>query len=219
MVSSANASQKAGATFELWNRRLHFHGGLFLLFYLWLFALTGLLLNHPQWKFADFWPTRKQSSYERPISAPPPGSDLDQARNLLVQLGLRGEIEWTSARADSRRLDFSVGRPGHMTMIKADFVRGRASVRQIDVNGWGEFRILHTFAGERAGDALNQRDWIMTTVWAFSMDAVAAGVLIMVLGSYFMWWRLPKKRMWGAVALLSGWMVAGWFLFGLRIFF
>jgi len=35
------------ASSERWNRKLHFYTGLFLLFFLWLFAFSGLLLNHP----------------------------------------------------------------------------------------------------------------------------------------------------------------------------
>jgi hypothetical protein len=50
------------------------------------------------------------------------------------------------------------------------------------------------------------------------MDAVAAGLLMMVFGSYYMWWRLPQKRAWGLVALLSGWVVCALFVVGLRLF-
>ena len=39
--------------FERWNRKLHFYAGLFLLFFTWLFAFSGLLLNHPTWTFAE----------------------------------------------------------------------------------------------------------------------------------------------------------------------
>ena len=69
--------------FEVWNRRLHFYIGLYLLFFLWLFAFTGLLLNHPGWTFAEFWPTRKQTAFERAITPPPVGPDLAQAENIL----------------------------------------------------------------------------------------------------------------------------------------
>ena len=205
-------------TFEFWNRRLHYFIGLFLLFFVWLFAFTGLLLNHPKWTFANFWPTRKQTTFEREIHRPPAASDTAQAQNILAQLGLTGEIEWTSARADSSRLDFRAGRPGHTFEIKADLDGERATVQRIDVNGWGVMRTLHTFTGVRAGDARNQRDWILTKIWAFSMDAVAVGLLMMVFGSYYMWWRLPRKRAWGMVALVSGWMTFGWFVAGLRLF-
>jgi hypothetical protein len=210
-------SRRLADGFELWNRRLHYYIGLFLLWFVWLFALTGLLLNHSQWTFAEFWPTRKQTSFERQIKRPPAGTDLDQARNILRQLGLAGEIEWTSTRVDFGRLDFRVSRPGHTVDIKTDLDRGQAAVQRTDVNAWGVMRILHTFTGVRSGDSRNQRDWILTSIWAWSMDAVAVGLLIMVFGSYYMWWRLPQKRAWGLVALMSGWMACVLFVAGLRL--
>jgi hypothetical protein len=58
---------RSGANvFLVWNRRLHYYLGLYLLFFSWLFAFTGLLLNHPRWQFAQFWPNRAQSTTERP---------------------------------------------------------------------------------------------------------------------------------------------------------
>jgi hypothetical protein len=198
------------------NRRLHYYIGLFLLLFVWLFALTGLLLNHPDWKFADFWPSRRQSAFERRIVPPPAGTDLEQARNILQQLGLAGEIEWTAARADSTRLNFRANRPGHMVEIAADLAGGSARIQRIDVNGWGVMRILHTFTGVRAGDARNRRDWILTSVWVFFMDAAAAGLIVMVAGSYWMWWRLRRKRAAGFAALLAGWLACGLFVAGLR---
>src|ERR1019366_7577038 len=98
-------------TFELWNRKLHYYLGLYFLFFIWLFAFTGLLLNHPGWKFAEFWPNRRQATQEREISAPAPGSDLAQARELMRQLAIDGEIEWTVTRNDPGRFDFRVSRP------------------------------------------------------------------------------------------------------------
>ena len=35
------------------------------------------------------------------------------------------------------------------------------------------------------------------------MDAVAAGLIVMVVGSYVMWFRLKAKRFGGIVALFS----------------
>src|ERR1041385_4602087 len=83
---------------EHWNRRLHFHTGLFLLFFLWLFAITGLVLNHPEWRFSESWSKRREQTQERQISAP--GSelkgDLAQAKALMGQLGIEGDILWTT---------------------------------------------------------------------------------------------------------------------------
>lgn len=204
--------------FERWNRRVHYYLGLYLLFFVWLFCFTGLLLNHPDWRFADFWPTRLQNTVQFPIRRPPAANDLEQARNILAQLRIAGEIEWTSEREGAGRLDFRVSRPGHVVDIKADLDRGEATVQSTDVNAWGVMRILHTFTGVRSGDERNQRDWILTVLWAFAMDAVAAGLAVIVVGSYYMWWRLPQKRMWGLVALLSGWTACAFYILGLTLF-
>src|SRR5439155_7047797 len=80
------------AGFERWNRKLHFYAGLFLLFFTWLFAFSGLLLNHPTWSFPESWNNRKERNYEREITVP--GSevkgDLGQAREILRRLGIDG---------------------------------------------------------------------------------------------------------------------------------
>lgn len=64
-----------------WNRKLHFYAGLLLLFFLWLFTFTGLLLNHPSWSFAESWNNRRETNFERRITAPGPEvkGDLAQA--------------------------------------------------------------------------------------------------------------------------------------------
>ena len=50
-------------TFLVWNRRLHYYLGLYLLFFSWLFVLTGLLLNHPRWQFAQFTSSHARASF------------------------------------------------------------------------------------------------------------------------------------------------------------
>jgi hypothetical protein len=202
--------------FLRWNRKLHYYAGLYLLFFLWLFAFTGLLLNHGQWTFAEFWANRRQNTYQREIMAPQPGSDVTQARDLMRQLGVRGEIEWTATRNDPNRFDFRVSRPGHLLEIKADLGRNQATVQTTDLNVWGVIHILHTFTGVHLDDVRNQRDWWLTWVWALAMDAVAAGMIFLVLSSLLMWYELPQKRVSGIVALLFGTLWCGWFCFGLR---
>ena len=182
------------AGFERWNRKLHFYAGLFLLLFLWLFAVSGLLLNHPTWSFAESWNNRKERNYEREMTVPGPEvkGDLAQAREILKPLGIEGEILWTTTRTDANLFDFQVRRPGHFFFIKADFAKKRVNVRQSDVNLWGVIKVLHTFTGVQMDDPRNSRDWALTSLWAFSMDAVAAGLIFMVLSSLSMWFKLPR---------------------------
>ena len=53
-----------------WNRRWHTWMGLFLLLFLWLFAVSGLILNHPNWKFAQFWQARQESTAPAGVKLP-----------------------------------------------------------------------------------------------------------------------------------------------------
>ena len=206
-------------TFSDLNRRLHFYLGLYFLFFVWLFALTGLMLNHGHWKFTEFWPNRKISNSERAIVTPPAGTSLDTAKDLMRQLGLAGEIQWVATQRDATKLNFRVTRPGMNAEIKADLAAAKATVERADLNAWGVLHMLHTFTGVRVNDANNQRDWILTTVWALSMDAVAAGLLVMVASGLVMWLGLTGKRRWGAVALATGTLACAWFVVGLRLFF
>jgi hypothetical protein len=199
-----------------WNRKLHYYLGLYLLFFVWLFSLSGLLLNHSQWKFAQFWDSRRQNSEDRDIVPLAVIGDLAQARDLMRQLSIRGEIEWTTTRKDTNRFDFRVSRPGSIYDVKADFARRKATLQRIELNGWGVIRILHTFTGVRLDDSRNGRDWVLTSLWAWTMDATAAGLILMILSSYYMWFELPQKRKLGAVTVCLGLFSCGLFCCGLR---
>src|ERR1043166_8675275 len=114
LSSAKPAKTRFGHTFKRWNRRLHFYVGLYLLFFTWLFAFSGLILNHPEWSFAESWKNRKERTYEKPIAIPGPEvkGDLAQAREIMRQLGIEGEILWTTTRTDPNQFVFQVRRPG-----------------------------------------------------------------------------------------------------------
>jgi hypothetical protein len=206
---------------ERWNRKLHFYSGLFLIFFLWLFAFSGLLLNHPTWAFHENWKNRMETTTVRSITPPVPTAtgDLAQARDIMRQLGIEGDILWTTTRTNPSRLEFQVRRPGHFIFINADWAEGHATVRNAEVNLWGILKTLHVFTGNVADDPRNHRDWALTYVWAYSMDTVAAGLIYLVLSSVYMWLRLPDKRVPGAIALLLGCASCGLFCIGLRWLF
>ena len=203
-------------TVLVWNRRVHYYLGLFLLFFIWLFAFTGLLLNHPRWQFAQFWPNRIQSTTEHTIAAVTAANDTDRARDVMRQLGVAGELQWPATQPANGPFTFQVNRPGLNVDVKADRQAGRATVQRTQLNAWGVMHILHTFTGAPAADSRNRRDWTLTTLWALSMDAVAGGLIVIVLGSYVMWFRLRAKRLGGIVALALGFISCGAFIGALR---
>ncbi|MDO8544624.1 MAG: hypothetical protein Q7S40_29635 [Opitutaceae bacterium] len=209
MPPSRNPSVKT------WSEKLHIYLGLYFLVFLWLFAASGLLLNHA-WRFAEFWPQRQQSTREQRISIPDATTDSARAADLMRQLGLAGELEWTTVRQPPERFEFRVARPGRTIDVKADLSRATATVQEIRVNGWGVFRTLHTFTGVRINAPTSERDWILTKLWSFSMDAVAAGMVLLVITSLVLAYGRREKWISSAIALVSGILLCGFFVFGLR---
>ena len=69
--------------------------------------------------------------------------------------------------------------------------------------------VLHTFSGAPANNPNAKRDWVLTTVWVVAMDVLAAGLLMIVLSSYYMWYRLKQKRRLGLIALTAGTLSCG----------
>ena len=206
----------ASQFFRTWNKKLHIYLGLYLTVFLWFFAVSGLLLNHFGWRFAEFWPQRKQSSSEHPIQPPAGQSDLERARDILGQLGIAGEIEWTQAPADENRFEFRAVRPGRNLEIKVDLSKRIATVNQTRINTWGIMRVMHTFTGAQSYGVRSERDWYLTRIWSFSMDAVAIGVIFLAFSSLVMAFQRLDKRVGSCVALALGIAVCGFFLFGLR---
>jgi hypothetical protein len=198
-------------TLEVWNRKLHYYLGLCFLFFLWLFALTGLMLNHQQW-FRDLY-ARQESASEHTVETPRGHTRAEQTVDLMRQLGLRGEIDWPGSQP-AGHLDFNVARPNSAAQVRVDLDANRASIKEFKNGGLHAFQIFHTFSGTRFTQPSSQRDWIVTTVWVMAMDALAVGLIVMVLGSYYMWWRLKKRKALGIVALGAGFVTCLIFVTG-----
>lgn len=197
---------------ELWNRKIHFYLGLYFLCFLWLFALTGLLLNHGQWRPAIAANARVESRYERQIELPAGTTDLERARDVMRQLGLVGEVD--VAPQQTGTFQFNTSRPSDANTVRVNLAQGVASVQHFENSHWARFRILHTFSGSRYNQPASQRDWWVTSVWVLAMDALAVGLIVMILGSYYMWWRLKPRHGLGLLSLAAGIAACGWLVMG-----
>jgi len=186
---------------EVWNRKLHYYLGLYFLLFLWLFSLTGLMLNHQAW-FRSLY-DRRETSYELPIETPRGETAAEQTRDLMRQLELQGEIDWPASQPVGH-LDFSVNRPSDAAQVRVDLNAKTAYVKRFDNNRRLALQVFHTFSGSRATQPDTRRDWMVTSLWVFAMDALAAGLIAMVLGSYYMWWKLKKSKTVGVIVLAAG---------------
>jgi hypothetical protein len=214
MPSSPEPVVSRGSSAARWNARIHYYLGLYFMFFIWLFAVTGLLLNHGMWGFADFQRSRVTTKSEHAVSLPKTGTQLGDARDLMRQLQVEGEVQWLGTTADAARFDFRVTRPGVQTEVKIDLGRATATVERTKVNTLAIARNLHAFTGVRANDSKNDRDWIVTKLWAYSMDAVAIGLIAMVATGLWIWLQTTSKRLPGLIALGAGVVCCVWFVFG-----
>ena len=200
------------SSLEAWNRRLHYYLGLYFLLFLWLFSATGLMLNHQQW-FRNLY-ERRESSYDMPIDTANGETPAAAARDVIGQLNLRGEIDWAASQPVGH-LDFNVNRPSGAAQVRVDLNAQKAYVKEFDNTPLHAFQVFHTFSGSRFTQPESRRDWIVTTAWVLAMDALAAGLILTVLGSYYMWWRLERRHTLGFAVLAAGWAACAAFVAGL----
>jgi hypothetical protein len=200
-----------------WNRRLHYYLGLYFLLFVWLFSLSGLVLNHSSWGVAKFWAARQESTAERPVRRPAATGDLAMAHDLMGQLGIVGEVASTKLDTAAEHFEFQVVRPGHTWQVEAELAAGTASVKEIRVNAFGVLDGLHKLTGVKLDEPERQRDWVWTWVWSATMDALAIGWIVLVLTGVYLWWRIPAKRLGGAVALALGIASCAFFVLGLGL--
>jgi hypothetical protein len=201
-----------------WNARVHYYLGLYFLFFIWLFAVTGLLLNHGMWGMGDIQRSRTTAKSEHRVTLPKTGTPLGDAKDLMRQLQVDGEIQWLSTPADGRRFDFRVTRPGVQVEVKTDLQEATSVVERTTGNALATMRTLHVFTGVRFADPKNDRDWILTTVWAYAMDAIALGLIAMVATGVMIWLQANGPRWPGLVALAVGVACCAWFVAGVARF-
>jgi hypothetical protein len=210
---------RASARLRTWTRKVHNYLGLYLMLWLWLFSVSGLVLNHSRWQVAGFWKLRRESTTDRALQSPRATGDLAIAMELMGQLGIAGELQETKRSPDGDQFEFQVVKPGRIVRVAARLAANGARVTETKLNGWGTLQTLHTFSGVRIDDPSRTRDWSITKLWSLAMDAVAFGLVTVVISGIYLWCRRSGRRWPGAVALGLGVALCAFFVAGLGTLF
>ena len=201
---------------NFWNRKLHIHLGLFLLLFIWLFSISGLLLNHGSWEFASFWEQRKQKESVTEMTLP---TGLDSAGLLhmvMEKLEISGEV--TNVKYSAVGLDFRVGSPGFGKDLHVDLAKGTVSQKEYELNIWGKIRTLHTFNGVDKKNINKKANWVITHVWRFAMDGIAVALFVLCVSSWIMWYKIRKEYKWSTAILIAGFFTSIYFVYLIRVF-
>jgi hypothetical protein len=197
-------------TFHFWSRKFHIHIGLFLLLFIWLFSLSGLLLNH-HWEFATFWEQREQKESVTALILP---SRLDSAsliHAVVDELGISGEV--TNVKYSADAVDFRVTSPGKGEDLHVDLAKGTVIRKEYSLNIWGKIRTLHTFNGVDKRNIEKSANWFVTAIWKFAMDAVAMLLILLCVSSWVMWYKIRKDYRWSGAVLTVGLMASFYFVY------
>jgi len=133
----------------------------------------------------------------------------------MQQLKIAGEVSEVWMTADS--IEFRVTVPGKVRNLHVDLRKGISTQKELTFNSWGKMRTLHTFNGVNKNNPDIQPNWIITRIWKLAMDCIAIGFVILCISSWIMWYKLRKTYTWGPLILISGFAIAIFFVFLLRM--
>ncbi len=200
--------------FETWNRKIHIYLGLFMLLFIWLFSVSGLFMNNPKW----FHGNVERTPTDIPVTYSEGLDEVARAKELRDQLGLEGEIILRAQR-NTEKFFFMVMRPNKRFGVSVDLATKVATVNHVKPQPVGILGDLHTFSGVRAiwNEPVQERDWIMTRIWSFSIDVVSIGLILIVLSSLYMGLKIKENRPWAVASLAFGVLTCSFFVWGLSM--
>jgi hypothetical protein len=197
------------------NRKFHILFGLFILLFIWLFFISGLIIHHGEWKFASFWEKRVESKTNFIIATGYLHDDPDMVYRVEALLKIVGEVSNLEVKYGS--IDFRVSSPGLVHEIHIDSQKGMGVMKVMKYNFWGKLRTLHTFNGMDKSNPSISPNWFVTKLWRIMMDVTAILLIILCIGSWVMWYRVRKDYKWGYLLFGLGLVISGYYMFVLDL--
>ncbi|MBI5767818.1 MAG: PepSY-associated TM helix domain-containing protein [Verrucomicrobia bacterium] len=183
-------------------RDLHLYVGLFLSPFILLFAISTLVLNHPPAPGSGAVDAGATPKKTVPIEVPPEPGTLGQARQILDQLRVTGEIDYVHHNAKAGRLTIPVTKPGETARVEVD-LRAKSATVERQAPGLGAALVyLHKMPGPH--NASVRGNWVYMVWWKIAADAVVYGTLFLTVSGLYLWWVLRAERRIGWALLGAG---------------
>ena len=196
-----------------WNRKIHVYLGLFLLLFIWLFGLSGMLLNN-HWDFANSWEKRKVISYDKIIEISKERDKHILVGEIMDKLSMGGSIYNLRYSSDSVRLEFIAAKPGNRYEVKADLSDGKIAVKETILDGWDAMRSMHKLRNPMPNEEGERYQPVWAFIWSISMDIVSVGLIIICLGGWYLWLQADRKRIYlGLISITGGFILCVYILF------
>lgn len=176
------------------NRRLHLYLGLCLLPWFAGYGISSILFSHPAIGDAIYGKTVWKLRFERPYELPvPPDASLKEIAAVVARdSGVEGSAG--AYRPDADHINVYVHTFWNATQLTYDV--SRKMLRAEDRG----FRWDHFLTGLHARGGF-QHDNLLSDAWAVVVDVVCLGFLVWIATGLYMWWHLPRHRLWGWLTL------------------
>ena len=187
-------------TFDKINRRTHLYLGLFLMPWLMMYGVSSFIVIHNSWFRQDPLPkeTLFEKPYSRPVTSQGKNNDPEMraaAEEILKDSNLEGAFWVDKPNADTLHINrFTFRDSISLTYSLKDqkLKAVRQPMRSLQLPVRMHFRGGYT--QPTFGDKL----------WGLLVDIACVGILIWVASGLIMWWRLPRVRSWGSIAVGAG---------------
>lgn len=197
-------------------RDWHLYAGLFLSPFVLVFAVSAILLVHPRAPATGTANTGQNTA----VVTLPAGFEqargreqLDAARHVLDQLGVKGEIWNIRQFPRDRRFEITVNVPGSETVVNLNAGSASATITRRDLGLAEALVYLHKTPGPHLV-ALRGNSAFMTA-WRGLADASVYLLLFLTLSGLYLWAVLRAERSIGLVLLAAGALSLGGIIYAL----
>jgi hypothetical protein len=187
-------------TFDKINRRAHLYLGLLLMPWLLMYGVSSFIIIHQSW-FPGEKPEREllfEKTYGRTFNTQGANDSPElraAAQELLKDCDLEGAFWVSKPKPDTLRIDRFTFRDSISLTYSITDQKLKAERQTMR---WSQVPMRMHFRG-----GYFQPDF-GSKFWGVLVDVACVGILIWVASGLIMWWRLPKFRGWGAVAVAGG---------------
>ncbi len=183
-------------TFDRINRRTHLYLGLCLIPWVVMYGASSFVISHRTWFQSDqqpAWGLVFEREYHHPINDQKEPREV--AGEILKDIGMEGAFWTQRPKPDELRIDrFGFWGSTRLTYNVKDH-KLRAERQRMP---WDQALLRMHFRGGFAQSSF----W--DNFWAVIVDLACIGILLWIASGIFIWWRLARTRLWGALAVGGG---------------
>jgi hypothetical protein len=187
-----------------WTRDLHLYFGLFISPFILLFAASVFYLNHAKLIVIDDAAVETVRNLQVPdgLDRLKGRAAADQARSILQQLNVTGEIGFLRYVPRERRLVVPVLKADTEVTVEVDLDAKSASVTRRPLSLMESSSYLHKMPGPH--NVAIRGNWIGIRVWRVLADLTIYLLLFISASGIYLWWAIKAERKIGLALLTAG---------------